>query len=122
MNPQPPPDLEALRARYDAIFSGVTPPFAFVDLDALRRNSDAMLAQAGGLPIRVASKSVRSVPVLRRILELDPGFEGVLAFTAPEALHLAAEGFEDIVIAYPTVASHTSRRSTRPPWPTRVAC
>ena len=103
MNPQPPPDLEALRARYDAIFSGVTPPFAFVDLDALRRNSEAMLAQAGGLPIRVASKSVRSVPVLRRILELDPGFEGVLAFTAPEALHLAAEGFEDIVIAYPTV-------------------
>jgi D-serine deaminase-like pyridoxal phosphate-dependent protein len=103
VNPQPPPDLEALRARYDAIFSGVTPPFAFVDLDALRRNSEAMLAQAGGLPIRVASKSVRSVPVLRRILELDPGFEGVLAFTAPEALHLAAEGFEDIVIAYPTV-------------------
>ena len=103
MNLQPPPDLEALRARYDAIFSGVTPPFAFVDLDALRRNSEAMLAQAGGLPIRVASKSVRSVPVLRRILELDPGFEGVLAFTAPEALHLAAEGFEDIVIAYPTV-------------------
>ena len=78
----------------------------------MRRNSEAMLAQAGGLPIRVASKSVRSIPVLRRILELDPGFEGVLAFTAPEALHLAAEGFEDIVS--PTRPS-IGRRSPRSP-------
>ena len=30
-------------------------------------------------------------------------FSGVLAFTAPEALHLAEAGFEDIVVAYPTV-------------------
>ncbi len=62
-----------------------------------------MLEQAGGLPIRVASKSVRSTAVLRRILDLDPGFRGVLAFTVPEALYLAEQGFEDIVVAYPTV-------------------
>jgi D-serine deaminase-like pyridoxal phosphate-dependent protein len=62
-----------------------------------------MLAQADGLPIRVASKSVRSVDVLRRILDLDPGFEGVLAFTVPEALHLAAQGFGNLVVAYPSV-------------------
>ena len=96
-------DRDALKARYDAIFASVTPPFAFVDLDAMRRNAAAMLAQAAGLPIRVASKSVRSTAVLRRILELDPGFRGVLAFTAPEALHLAGEGFEDVVVGYPTV-------------------
>ncbi len=61
-----------------------------------------MLAQAAGKPIRIASKSVRSVAVLRRILELDPGFEGILSFTLPEALFLARQGFEDIVVAYPT--------------------
>ena len=96
-------DREALKARYDSIFAGVTPPFAFLDLDALERNARRLLAQAGGLPVRVASKSIRSTAVLRRVLELDPGFRGVLAFTVPEALHLAEAGLDDLVVAYPTV-------------------
>ncbi len=103
MNSPPEIDRDALKARYDAIFAGITPPFAFVDLDAMRRNAAAMLAQADGLPIRVASKSIRSTAVLRRALDLDPGFQGVLAFTASEALYLSGQGFEDIVVAYPTV-------------------
>jgi D-serine deaminase-like pyridoxal phosphate-dependent protein len=98
----PTADREALHARYEAIFESVTAPFAFVDLDALDANARFMLAQAAGKPIRIASKSVRSVAVLRRILELDPGFEGILSFTLPEALFLARQGFEDIVVAYPT--------------------
>jgi D-serine deaminase-like pyridoxal phosphate-dependent protein len=96
-------DREAMRERYEAIFETVSPPFAFVDLDALAANGVAMRRQAGGLPIRIASKSVRSVGVLRRILELDEAFRGVLAFTLPEALFLAERGFDDIVVAYPTV-------------------
>ena len=92
-----------LYERYEAIFDAVTPPFAFVDLDAMGRNAKAMLAQAGGLPIRIASKSVRSLEVLRRILALETGFAGILAFTLPEALWLRSQGFEDIVVAYPTV-------------------
>jgi D-serine deaminase-like pyridoxal phosphate-dependent protein len=102
VNPPPEIDREALKGRYDSLFSGVAPPFAFVDLDAMRRNAAAMLRQAGGMPVRVASKSVRSAEILRRIFELDPGFKGVLAFTAPEALWLAERGFDDIVVAYPT--------------------
>jgi D-serine deaminase-like pyridoxal phosphate-dependent protein len=98
----PTANLEALHARYEAIFDSVTPPFAFVDLDALHANARFMLAQAAGKPIRTASKSVRSVAVLRHILELDPGFEGILSFTLPEALFLARQGFENIVVAYPT--------------------
>jgi D-serine deaminase-like pyridoxal phosphate-dependent protein len=97
-----PAALEAQRARYDTIFEAVQPPFAFLDLDAMRANADAVLAQANGLPIRIASKSVRSLPVLRRIFELSDGFRGILSFTLPEALWLAGEGFDDIVIAYPT--------------------
>ena len=96
-------DREALKSRYDAILATATPPFAFVDLDTMRRNARKMLDQAGGLPIRVASKSVRSTDVLRRIGELDPGFRGVLAFTVPEALWLTERGFDDIVVAYPSV-------------------
>ncbi len=92
----------ALLARYEGIFESVSPPFAFVDLDALRANARFMLAEAAGKPIRIASKSVRSVAVLRRILELDPGFRGILAYTLPEALWLVGQGFEDVVVAYPT--------------------
>ena len=103
MDAPPEIDREELKARYDAIFAGVTPPFAFVDLSAMRRNAAAMVAQADGLPIRVASKSIRATAVLRRALDLDPAFQGVLAFTAPEALWLAGQGFDDIVVAYPTV-------------------
>ncbi len=95
-------DRGALLARYEAIFESVEAPFAFVDLDALRFNAGFMLAQAAGTPIRVASKSVRSTALLRLIAELDPGFQGILAYTLREALWLAAQGFEDIVIAYPT--------------------
>jgi len=93
------------RARYEAIFGSIRAPFAFVDMDAMRSNANAMVAQAGGLPIRIASKSVRSVPVLRRILELDESYRGILAFTLPEALWLAGQGFDDIVVAYPSADS-----------------
>jgi D-serine deaminase-like pyridoxal phosphate-dependent protein len=97
------PDPGALRARYDAILADISPPFAFVDLDALDANAAQMLGQAGGLPIRVASKSVRSVPVLRRIFALDDRFRGILSFTLPEALLLADSGFDDIFVGYPAV-------------------
>jgi D-serine deaminase-like pyridoxal phosphate-dependent protein len=103
VNLPPEIDREEVKARYDSMFAGIAAPFAFVDLDAMRRNAAAMVEQAEGLPIRVASKSIRSTAVLRRALDLDPGFRGVLAFTAPEALWLSARGFEDIVVAYPTV-------------------
>lgn len=100
-------DLELQRARYDRALSEVEPPFAFVDLDAMRSNAAAMLEQAGRLPVRVASKSVRSVPVLRRILALDQRLQGILSFTLPEALDLAAEGFDDVFVGYPT-ADHSA--------------
>ena len=96
-------ERELLKARYDSILATATPPFAFVDLDAMARNARSLLDQAAGLPIRVASKSVRSAAVLRRILDLDPGFAGILAYTPAEALHLAEQGFEDLVVAYPSV-------------------
>lgn len=60
-----------------------------------------LLVRAGGLPIRVASKSVRVRAVLDAVLAL-PGYRGILAFTLAEALWLA-ETHDDIVIGYPTV-------------------
>ncbi len=73
-----------------------------MDLAALRANAAAMTGRAAGKPIRLASKSVRSRPLVERALGM-PGFRGVLAYTLPEALWLHASGTSDnIVVAYPT--------------------
>ena len=40
--------------------------------------------------------------MLERLLDLDPGFQGILSFTLPEALWLWDQGFRDLVLAYPT--------------------
>ncbi len=88
--------------RYNKAFADVDAPFAFVDLEAMWANSDNMLGQIAGKPIRVASKSVRCRALQRSILDRDDGYRGMLAFTLPEALWLASEGFSDLLVAYPT--------------------
>ena len=52
-------------ARLEGALSGVEPPFAVVDLDALRANAADLARRAAGKPIRVASKSIRCRTVLR---------------------------------------------------------
>ena len=54
--------------RYERIFAEVEAPFAFVDLDAMWANAEAMLGRAGGKPIRVATKSIRCRALLEEIL------------------------------------------------------
>jgi D-serine deaminase-like pyridoxal phosphate-dependent protein len=93
---------QARLARYGTAFAELDAPFAFVDLDAMWSNSDDMLRRARGKPIRVASKSVRCRALLSQMLERDAGYQGLLCFTLPEALWLAAERFRDLVVAYPT--------------------
>jgi D-serine deaminase-like pyridoxal phosphate-dependent protein len=90
-------------AEFEAIFAEVEAPFAFVDLDALWANAAAMLGRAGGKPVRVASKSLRCRALLEAILDRDPGFAGLMTFTLPETLWLAEQGFDDLLLAYPTV-------------------
>lgn len=68
----------------------------------MESNARAVVARAGGLPIRVASKSLCSVEALRYTLSFD-GFQGILAFSIPEVIALVGEGFTDIVVAYPSV-------------------
>jgi D-serine deaminase-like pyridoxal phosphate-dependent protein len=93
---------EQTHARYEAIFAEVEAPFAFVDLDAMGKNAEDMVRRAAGKPIRVASKSVRCRPLLDRILSRGDGFRGLLTYTLPETLFLAEQGFEDLVVAYPS--------------------
>ncbi|TQJ31670.1 alanine racemase [Microbacterium sp. SLBN-146] len=81
--------------------AGISGPVAAIDVPALRHNALDMLVRAAGVPIRVASKSVRVRDVLDAVLAI-PGYRGILAFTLPEALWLARD-HDDIVLGYPTV-------------------
>ena len=78
------------------------PPMAVLDLEAFDRNASDLLRRAGGKPIRVASKSVRVPGLLRRVLDR-PGFAGLLCYSLAEALWLQSNGFDDLVLGYPTV-------------------
>lgn len=89
-------------AYYRDVFRGRPMPFAFVDLDLLDENAAAILRRAGGKTVRVASKSIRCVAILERILASGPGFAGVLCYSASEAVYLSGKGLDDLLVAYPT--------------------
>jgi D-serine deaminase-like pyridoxal phosphate-dependent protein len=55
----------------------------------------------GGKQIRLASKSLRSVAVLQRLLAAHPSIQGIMSFSAREAAYLAKQGFDDLLIGYP---------------------
>jgi D-serine deaminase-like pyridoxal phosphate-dependent protein len=96
---------EQSHQRYEQIFAEVEAPFAFVDLDAMWANADAMLGRAKGKPVRVASKSIRCRALLEAILQRDERFRGLMTYTLPETLWLGEQGFEDLLLAYPTADS-----------------
>jgi D-serine deaminase-like pyridoxal phosphate-dependent protein len=80
-------------------------PAALLDLDALERNAQQLFgpARAANKTIRLASKSVRAIEVMKRIIELGAGtVRGLMAYAAAEAAFLVEQGFRDIVVAYPT--------------------
>lgn len=84
----------------DAV-ADVSGPVGAVHLGALRYNALDMAVRAGGVPIRVASKSVRVREIVDATLAI-AGYHGILAFTLPEALWLAQNGHDDLVVGYPT--------------------
>lgn len=91
---------------YHDCFRGCRFPLAFVDLDRFDRNLAYVAAtQKGtGKTIRVASKSIRCLDLLRRVFDRGgAAYKGILAFTMEEAAFLIDNGFDDIVVAYPTV-------------------
>ncbi|WP_415973557.1 alanine racemase [Rhodococcus sp. 077-4] len=89
-------------SRIAAATEGLESPLAAVDLAALDANAAALRARADGVPIRVASKSVRCRAVLDRVLAAD-GVSGVMAYSLREAVWLARHGVDDILMGYPTV-------------------
>lgn len=89
--------------RYAPATSGLPAPQAVVDLDAFDRNADDLARRACGVPIRLATKSVRCRALIDRALA-HPGFAGLLAYSLREAIWLAqGRACDDILVAYPCV-------------------
>ena len=91
-------------ARLETAFADLDAPFALVDLDAMWSNAAEMLTRGAPKPIRVASKSVRCRALLERILDRDERFRGLMTFTLQETLWLHGQGFENLLLAYPTAS------------------
>ncbi len=104
---RPGADPSAHWPRLTSATAPLDPPFGVIDRAALAYNAADLARRAGGVPIRVASKSIRVRGVLEAVLAR-PGFAGVLAYTLREALWLAdsrARGgsdLDDVVVGYPT--------------------
>jgi len=91
---------------YREAIEGLRLPLAFVDLDAFDANIAYVAAtqKTSGKTVRVASKSIRSIDLLRRVFDIGgPAYQGILAFTVEEAAFLVENGFDDIIVAYPSV-------------------
>ena len=92
--------------RYRDIFRDERLPLAFVDLEKFDRNIAfvASTQRQTGKTVRVHSKSIRCVELLRRILDKGgDAFRGVMTFTMEETAFLADKGFDDFIVSYPTV-------------------
>ncbi len=88
---------------YRQCLKGQRLPLAFVDLDLLQENIAQILMRAGDMPIRIASKSVRCIGLLRRLLNASPRFQGLMCFSGEEAVALSQAGFDDLLVAYPVL-------------------
>jgi D-serine deaminase-like pyridoxal phosphate-dependent protein len=101
-----------LYARYREALREEDLPAAAVDLDALERNVDTLVTavRAAGKTLRVASKSIRCVALIRAVFARGgPAVRGVMAFSPAEACFLSTQGFSDILVAYPTALPRDAR-------------
>jgi D-serine deaminase-like pyridoxal phosphate-dependent protein len=81
-------------------------PLAFIDLDALDANIDYVrrIVEGTGRTIRLGTKSIRCEPLTRRIIERGgASFRGLLTFTVEETAWLTGKGYDDMIVAYPTI-------------------
>ncbi|WP_040924425.1 alanine racemase, partial [Saccharomonospora iraqiensis] len=99
-----------MHTAFETATAPLDPPLVAVDLPAFDANADDLLRRAGGVPVRVASKSVRCRALLDRVLAR-PGFSGLLCYSLAEALWLYERGTsDDLVVAYPTADRASLRR------------
>jgi len=86
-------------------------PVLLLDLDVLKRNCSYYFKNSKTLNIRVATKSIRSLEVLKIIQNgLGEKFSGLMAYDLREAIWLVDQGFEDVLLGYPQFYKNDLKR------------
>jgi D-serine deaminase-like pyridoxal phosphate-dependent protein len=96
-------DGEAYYRRLLRVVEGQRLPLALVDLDRLETNAQALQLRSGRLPIRLGTKSIRCVEILRHVQAMSAQFRGLFCYSAREAAWLHQQGFDDLLVGYPTL-------------------
>lgn len=78
-------------------------PVLFLDEEAFTKNCQWVIENAGSKKIRIATKSLRSKSIFKKILGMNSIFQGLMTFDLREALWLREEGFNDILMGYPSM-------------------
>lgn len=86
------------------IFREQQAPYSFLFLDELDKNIQSVSDNSNQLKIRIATKSIRSLDVLRYVsAKLADKFIGLMSYHVQESIDLAKQGFQNIMIGYPQV-------------------
>jgi len=93
--------MQDLYHYYRTVFAGLPRPFAFIDRDNLQTNIQDIIQRAAPVAIRIATKSIRCLPVIKHILQSSPAFKGVMTFSAAETVWLSKKGIDNLLIGYP---------------------
>ncbi|MEW6264925.1 MAG: amino acid deaminase/aldolase [Thermodesulfobacteriota bacterium] len=90
-----------------SVLAGERLPAVLVDLEAFDSNvalGAHILRESGGRhTLRLATKSVRVPELIRRVLASSPVYKGLMCYSAEEAALLGSLGFDDLLVAYPTL-------------------
>lgn len=89
------------------VLQGERLPLVVVDLDAFDRNVErvnrVLASGAPHLTLRVATKSIRVPALIDRVMRAGSRFSGLMCYSAEEAELLSAQGYDDLLVAYPTL-------------------
>ncbi len=94
--------MSPLYSQFTEALSSSSSPGLFIDQEALDKNIKWVVSNAGSKKIRIATKSIRSVEILKYILQSNSIFQGLMTYSLEEALWLRSLGFKDILMGYPT--------------------
>lgn len=89
--------------QYNRVFQEIERPFAWIDLEQLDTNITTLSLLAKKKRVRIATKSIRSVGMMKYLEENMPYFNGWMTFTAKETVYLAGQGLDQFLIGYPVM-------------------
>lgn len=86
---------------YKAALSSSSYPIAFIDHKIFESNIEALIKSAESKSIRLATKSIRCLTILKKIMDYSPKVNGLMSYSLKESLWLLENGFTNILIGYP---------------------